>query len=241
MPSSAHAHGAGDRDGDHVAGRRARVGDGRRARIELAPSRRHAESLSSLIGFLAEQAQCPLREVDAVAVDIGPGLFTGLRVGVATATSLAYALGIGVVPVRSTDAVARGAAALAGERPVAAVLDARRRELYAAVPGLLEPFVASPAVVLERLVALGRPLLVVGEGAALLDLSSSPSLGAGPRRPPDPLDVAELALAHLADDGRGTVEPHAVAPLYLRAPDAQITWDTRHGAAADRTPDRIPT
>ena len=222
-------------------------GDGLRARTEIAPSRRHAESLTAAVGFLSGQAGIPLSSLDAVAVDVGPGLFTGLRVGVATAASLAYALGIGVVPVRATDAVAHAAhaphARPAG-RPVAAVLDARRGELYAAVPGLIEPFVAAPAVVLERLLAPGVELLLCGEGAALLDplLADRPGseggdrLRPGPRRPPDPLAVAELALVHLAE----AVAPEAVAPLYLRAPDAQITWDTRHGAAADRVPDRVP-
>lgn len=213
--------------------------DGRRARIEIGPSRRHTETLAAAIAFLAEHADLPLSSLDAIAVDVGPGLFTGLRVGVATASSLAFALGIGVVAVRSTDIVARGAGEPVDGRRCAVVLDARRRELYAAIPGEIDPFVAGPAEVLRRLRS-ATPLVLIGEGARslapLLEPADAERMVFGRSRPPDPLDLAEMALAGID----AAIDPAAVSPLYLRAPDAQITWETRYGAAADRTPDRFP-
>jgi tRNA threonylcarbamoyladenosine biosynthesis protein TsaB len=212
--------------------------DGLRAHLEIVPSRRHTETLAEAISFLARQASIGLTDLAAIAVDIGPGLFTGIRVGVATAAALAYGIGVGVVPVRSTDVVARPVARSADHRgSVAVVLDARRRELYAAVPGLMEPFVASPLQVVATLAGLERDLVLIGEGAPIAAAAAATAgvghrFTTGPQRPPDPVDLAELALGSLDT----AVEPAAVTPLYLRAPDAQITWDTRYGPAADRVP-----
>ena len=68
--------------------------------------RRHAEALAPQIDFVRRQAGIELSEVGAVAVDVGPGLFTGLRVGIATAVSLAQALGVPMIPVPSLDLMA---------------------------------------------------------------------------------------------------------------------------------------
>ena len=68
--------------------------------------RRHAEALAPQIEFVRCQAGIELSEVGAVAVDVGPGLFTGLRVGIATAVALAYALGVPMIPVPSLDLMA---------------------------------------------------------------------------------------------------------------------------------------
>ena len=89
------------------------------AEARLALPRRHAEALAPQMRFVCEQASVALGDVEAVAVDCGPGLYTGLRAGLATAKATAAALGIGVVPVGSLEALAFGAAALAP--PVAGV------------------------------------------------------------------------------------------------------------------------
>lgn len=115
------------------------------AEARLALPRRHAEALAPQMRFVCEQAGVALGDVEAVAVDCGPGLYTGLRAGLATAKATAAALGIGVVPVGSLEALALGAAALAppvsgvpagsgaGARPgdsILSVLDARRGEVF---------------------------------------------------------------------------------------------------------------
>jgi len=107
--------------------------------------RRHAESLIPAVEEVLALAGLAAADLDAVAVDVGPGLFTGLRVGVATAKALAQGLGIGVVPVGSLDILAAGAWEVAGgagaddpdrldgpPTTVVPMVDARRGEVFAA-------------------------------------------------------------------------------------------------------------
>ena len=131
---------------------------------------------------------CTLADVDALAVDVGPGLFTGLRVGVATAKALGQALGLDVLGVTSLDILAAGArdrAGRTGPPAVVAVVDARRREVFAAAytfadrpagaAGDVDPAdgrddraeALSPrrAGGLARDLAADGPVLVVGDGA----------------------------------------------------------------------------
>ena len=97
---------------------------GIRAHSMLASDRRHAESLTPMIQFVLQQADATMADLSAIAVDVGPGLFTGMRVGIASAASLAWALELPVVPVCSLDALAMNAEW--SENVVAAALDARR-------------------------------------------------------------------------------------------------------------------
>jgi tRNA threonylcarbamoyladenosine biosynthesis protein TsaB len=100
--------------------------------------RQHAERLIPMIEEVCAAAGCPLDDVDAVAVDVGPGLFTGLRVGVATAKALAQARGLGIIGLGSLDVLADAAAgrALAAGldrvEMVVPVVDARRGEVFTA-------------------------------------------------------------------------------------------------------------
>jgi tRNA threonylcarbamoyladenosine biosynthesis protein TsaB len=95
--------------------------------------RAHAELLAPAIEEVCAVSGCTVADVDTIAVDVGPGLFTGLRVGVATAKALAQALGIGVVAVTSLDVLASAAAGRASRpHPVVSVVDARRGEVFAA-------------------------------------------------------------------------------------------------------------
>jgi tRNA threonylcarbamoyladenosine biosynthesis protein TsaB len=97
--------------------------------------RAHAELLAPAIEEVCVVSGCTLADVGALAVDVGPGLFTGLRVGVATAKALGQSLGLGIVGVTSLDILAAGARELAGAgraRRLVTVVDARRREVFAA-------------------------------------------------------------------------------------------------------------
>ena len=106
--------------------------------------------------------------VERIGVGVGPGSFTGLRIGIATANGLGQALGIEVVGVGTLEALARGA--MADGRAVLAVIDARRGEVFASLRDprgetVWEPFVAAPEKVAKRVSELGETPLAVGSGA----------------------------------------------------------------------------
>ena len=212
--------------------------------------RAHAELLAPAIEEVCALSGCTLAEVDQVAVDVGPGLFTGLRVGVATAKALGQALSVGVVGVSSLDVLAAGAVeADPGGRSarVMAVVDARRGEVFAAAyafgPGTDGPDPAAvrsdreAALSPDELVAwcdalaADGPVLVVGDGARRyvellgprpgLDLGLAESVGA-----PSPAVLARLAARRLAA-GASPSAPGDVAPDYRRAADARINWEER--------------
>ena len=207
------------------------------AETRLALPRRHAEALAPQMRFVCEQAGVALADIEAVAVDHGPGLYTGLRAGLATAKAIAAALEIGVVPVGSLEALAYGAAAVArpGET-VLSVLDARRGEVFwawyriAVEPSsrlvqLSAPQVGPPTDLLAALTSGDRPTgrtVVVGDGALRhADLLAVDHVVlAGPElRFPAPASVALLGRRRALADG--TVPPEQVDALYLRSPDAQ--------------------
>lgn len=175
-------------------------------------ARRHGELLAPGISAALTAAGATMRDIDVVACGNGPGPFTGLRVGLITARTLAHARGIPAYGVCSLDALA---AAVGGDVVVAT--DARRREVYWAryadgrrVEG---PAVDRPGDLAARLA--GAP--VVGHGAALYP----DQLGAPDRAAllyPAAEWVGRLVARTLRDGGA----PDAVAPLYLRRPDAEV-------------------
>ncbi|HTW97771.1 MAG TPA: tRNA (adenosine(37)-N6)-threonylcarbamoyltransferase complex dimerization subunit type 1 TsaB [Acidimicrobiales bacterium] len=151
-------------------------GSGLRAAVTARPGRRHAETLHPAIAQACRFAGVELAEIQAVAVDVGPGLFTGLRVGVAAAKAMAAALGVPAVGISSLEILAR--AARAGLRPVVPVVDVRRGEIAWLLPGeSSEPRLGSPAALAAELSGPGGsgttarwrgaegPVLLVGDGA----------------------------------------------------------------------------
>jgi tRNA threonylcarbamoyladenosine biosynthesis protein TsaB len=213
--------------------------------------RRHAEALAPALQQVCRDAGVPLAAVDVIAVDIGPGLFTGLRVGVATAKALGQGLGIGVVGVESLDILAAAAVSLrpAGSAcQVVAVVDARRGEVFAAryrfdgaTPSAWDPAndQASPAArfdphaLVDELAraADDGPMVLVGNGVAryqaLFDqLPSVEPLPGPPVLAPPPETLAWLARLRLQGGARAS-DPVDVLPHYLREADATINWEQR--------------
>src|SRR3954470_23228508 len=131
---------------------------------------RHAETLAPAIAWCMEQCGAQPAQVSAVAVGIGPGMFTGLRVGVTTAKIFAQARRIPVIPIPSLDLLAYPLRYAHGL--VVATIDARRQELYWAiyrpVPGgvqrVSEYELGSPADLVAELQARGEETLVCGDG-----------------------------------------------------------------------------
>lgn len=196
-------------DGDHVL-----------AESSTVDARRHAEYLAPGIVRILAQAGRTTDEVSAVVAGTGPGPFTGLRIGLVTARTFAFACGIPVFGLCSLDALAHQGwlevPTVLGQSCVVAT-DARRKEVYWARYDITasgaarrgEPMVAKPAAIADEV----RGLPVIGRGGLLYANSFGPRLG--------PLDVSAGALAELAvrrlAGGEGLP---AAAPMYLRRPDA---------------------
>lgn len=200
-----------------------------------ARARRHAESLAPQIEFSLEQARIDIDEISVVAVDIGPGLYTGLRVGIATAVAIAFGLSVPMIGVSSLDLVAFPVRNT--PRLVAAAIDARRGELFTAfyrqVPGGLqrvsEPRVVTPDDLYGDLLAAGTECLVVGDGGLRYgDLFSSiTKVEVADVSLAHPSASSLVALAHARALREDFVQPDEISPLYLRRPDAEVNWQSR--------------
>jgi tRNA threonylcarbamoyladenosine biosynthesis protein TsaB len=165
--------------------------------------------------------------VERIAVGVGPGSFTGLRVGIASARALGASTGLPLAGVGTLDALAHGLAEAAGGRGRLAVLDARRGEAFAAAYAasgerLWGPWVGSPAELGDRLSELNDTPLAAGSGAVRFR-SELEDRGAEVPADEDPLHrVAARHVCSVAAAGDG----EALAPIYLRVPDAE-RWRER--------------
>jgi tRNA threonylcarbamoyladenosine biosynthesis protein TsaB len=177
---------------------------------------RHAERLLPLAEAALAEAGATWADVDALAVGVGPGGFTGLRLGVSTARALAQARGLPVVAVSSLEALAEPV----NEDTVAAVIDARRGEVFAAawrdgVP-LLEPAALSPEALAAR---LPSGTVAVGDGAVRFREQLQRAGVAVPADGSPVHRLSALAVARLAE-GREPADRDALLPDYRREPDA---------------------
>ncbi len=191
----------------------------------------HASFLVPAIDFCFDQVGWSPDDLDAVVVDVGPGLYTGIRVGLATAQGLAAAFGIPVIPAVSIDALALEAKT--GHRMIWAIVDARRGEFavarYRPVPGGVVRESAtelmSPDELRAALESTKDDSLVVGDVAELPDGFFVGVHHVKTGRPRYPYAVA------LAEIGAGKYErgdyptPDDIRPLYMREPDVTINWE----------------
>ena len=170
-------------------------------------------------------------EVERIAVGIGPGSFTGLRIGIATARGLAQARGLPLAGVGTLAALGRAIRGRDREgRGALAVLDARRGEAFAALFGpegdeLWPPSVLGPGELAERVRALSEPPLAAGDGSIRFR-EQLEAAGAEVPEAEDP--VHRIAARHICALGQAerTSPPEGVEPIYLRAPDAE-RWRER--------------
>ncbi len=193
------------------------------AEVTVRDAQSHGELLAPTLAAAMDEAGCVPGDLRRIVVGVGPGPFTGLRVGISTALVMGHALGIPVVGVCSLDAIAAGV----GDRYPEFIVttDARRKEVYW----------ARYAVTGGQFARVSGPH-VCRAGDLPADIAALPAVGAGPQLYPEslrpgvgPRDVSAASLGHLAAREDLLLAPD---PLYLRRPDA---------VPSARTPSFAPT
>jgi tRNA threonylcarbamoyladenosine biosynthesis protein TsaB len=228
------------------------VKDGRLlARRVTSPDKNHSETLLGAIVDAMKEADVGFSDIDLMAVGLGPGSFTALRIGVSTMKALSYAHDVPLVGISTLDILAGGVLTRAGDlvpgddpdapwrrmveqnAKVAAVIDARREELYCAVytPGEEDVMVRetpyrtiTPGALLD---GLEGPTILVGSGCSLFDEGEAAGhvIVSGEYRHPDGGVCADMAregykAGRLSDD-------RDLVPLYVRRSDAEINYERR--------------
>ncbi len=209
------------------------------SRVSVAVT--HGERLMAAIDGVLRAARWDLADVEAFAVALGPGSFTGLRIGLSTVKGFAFATGKPVVGVPTLDALAWALPFCA--YPVCPVLDAKKNEVYAGLYRTLEgrlevleaPRAVSPATLAEELRAgTEGPLVFVGDAVAPFTTVLTQILGTRARlapadlRLPSAVTVGELGGWALS---RGeAADPATLVPLYLRPSEAELARERRQGA-----------
>lgn len=204
--------------------------DGGLAAMAVQVDRRgHVGFLAGALQFCFARAGWKPADLDAVIVDVGPGLFTGIRAGIATAQGVAAAVGVPVIAATALDALAYRAAT--GRRTIWPVVDARKGEVatapYRPVPGGVvkeaEPMLCRVDDFRGLLESSVEDVLLVGDWASLPAgmLRGLHRVKTGRPRYPSAEILLDLAVQRAGRSGHPVGE---VRPLYLRAPDAIINW-----------------
>lgn len=193
------------------------------------------EAVTPALDQLRGWAGIELSQIGGVAVGIGPGLFTGLRVGIETAKTLAQVLAVPIVGITSLDALAFSVRHT--HKLIVAVIDGRRGEvfyaIYRALPGGVvrgsDYVVGTPDHLSAELESLPGEMLAVGDGAILyrdqLALGSRVEFASPMRAHPEAAALVELAVPRFLREEHDRL--HDVVPMYLRRSDAEIAWDRR--------------
>ncbi len=205
--------------------------------VELGTGQRHAEQVAPAIVYLRDQLGLDLGHLAGIAVGVGPGLFTGLRVGVTTARMMAQSLRVPVVGIPSLDLVAYPLRH--SHRLIAAVFDAKRREVFHAryrpVPGgvqrVSEYEVSAPGKVVAELLATGEEVLLAGDGVAAYRDEFAVLDRAEPAGSEfaAPSAAALVALATARMEREEFSAPWEIHPMYLRKSDAELSERPRAG------------
>lgn len=185
-----------------------------------AMDRGQAEALLPMLARVMAEAGLDFGALEAVAATVGPGSFTGVRIGLAAARGIALAAGVATVPVTTLEAVAEAAGS--GEGPLLVVLDAKRRDLYGQWFGsdgaaLGPPRAASAAVLWSGRPAGAATVRLAGDAVAAVPADPEVRIAIAGELGPDARAVAEVAMRRLRAGAGGPL-----APLYLRAPDVTL-------------------
>jgi tRNA threonylcarbamoyladenosine biosynthesis protein TsaB len=184
----------------------------------------HARELMPAVAAVMERAGLAYADLETIAVGVGPGTFTGLRIGIATARALASANDLPLKPVSSLATLAAGIEE-EGDRPLLPVIDAKRGEVFAALYARQGerrwgPLAEAPEQLAERVRAEGVSPLAAGDGSVRF---RGVLEAAGIRVVPDESRSHVVRALHVCRLAAGVpgVAPQAVLPDYLRAPDAK--------------------
>ena len=191
------------------------------------PTLTHGQRLPGEFARICQEAGVQLPEIDLFAVAAGPGSFTGLRVGIAAIQGLAFALDRKVVPVSTLEAIAeaprsRGARA-------AAWMDAQRQEVFAEIPGEIEAASGTPEDILSAWLSRTdlRGIEFHGDGAVRYAERIHKVLGRYVQTATGTPPLAGAIGAIAAREPARAVLPHAIVPIYVRRPDAELARDRR--------------
>lgn len=205
------------------------------AAFEATRGRHHAEIVVPAIDFVCRHAGVSVDELSAIAVDVGPGLFTGMRVGLATGKAMGQALGIPVIGLTSLEVLAH--ACRHRDEVIASVVDARKGQVFFGfhrstgdgVTPLGEPRAGSITDLIAAVEDRGQHVVCIGDGTVRY---RSDLEGHGL------IDIADHHVAHPSVHNLSIIamrralreqwsQPADVQAMYLRAPDAEINWSTR--------------
>lgn len=213
------------------------------ASASLGVDRRHGEFLAPAVDFCLRQAGRTVDDVTGVAVGLGPGLYTGLRIGIATGQAFASARQLPVVGMAGLDVLAFQARHV--RRLICAAIDARRGELfwafYRCAPGGVqrqtELRVGAPEKLCGEIEGAAEECLVVGDGGmrhhdALVAVGAE--VAGSTTAWPDAADLVELARPRFVREE--TLQPRELEAIYLRHADARIGWQTRGRMAGGAIP-----
>ena len=216
------------------------TGDGCLAEHSLLAQQSHSRRLLPSIDTLFSETSTSITDVDAIAVSLGPGSFTGLRIGLATAKALCMGAGKPLIGIPTLKALA---VQLAFQpQQICAVLDARKGEVFASCykntdRGLINTLAASNPSPARLIASITEATVFVGDGVRLLDLASAKGPGAHfSVAPPSLFFPKASAVGHLGLGNYAAgrfIDVLTAAPLYLRASDAEIQQAAEPAACTD--------
>ncbi len=195
----------------------------------------HSKTLLSSINGLLDQTGLNVRMLDLIAIDVGPGSFTGLRIGLSVAKGLAWAAEKPLVGVTSLDVMARSLPST--PLKICPLIDARKNEVYAAlykygsegtIERLFEPAVLKPQ---DLLALIDEETVFLGDGVRVWGRVLSDELGPLFNRAPEDLDFPKAHLAarlaqELFDKGAES-DPAMILPFYIRPSEAELLWTAK--------------
>ena len=194
----------------------------------------HSERLMSTVDRVLKDTGFTLANIDGFGVSIGPGSFTGLRIGLSTVKGLAFATGKPVAAVPTLKALAWNIPF--SQYPVCPLLDARKNEVYAALfrhdgQNYIQEKPDTVISLEEMVGTMTGDILFTGEGARLFAVDIKKIFGGRAHfaplssSVPSAASIAEIALMMLKS-GQQT-DPDALVPMYIRRPEAEVAWEKR--------------